>query len=212
MATVVSPPERLVIVQGISWETYNRLIAEHGENGGTRFTYDEGVLEIMVLSSRHERPNRVLAALVEVIAEEMEIDIERLGSTTFRRADLRKGFEPDSCFYIGNAIRVRGRDEIDLNTDPPPDLLIEVDITSESLDRFPIFAAVGVPEVWHCDGENVSFFRLHGVEYIETTNSPTFPQLRGEVATKFLTESRQLASTTWLRNVREWARSQKGLI
>ena len=210
MATVVCPPEKMVIIRGISWETYNRLIAEHGEKGGTRFTYDEGALEIMVLSSRHERHNRVLAALVEVIAEEMGIDLERLGSTTFRRADLHKGFEPDSCFYIENAKRVRGKDEIDLNIDPPPDLLIEVDITSESLDRFPIFAAVGVREIWHCDGERVSFFHLDGLEYIETTESPTFPQLGSEVATRFLAESRELTSTAWLRNVREWVRSNKG--
>ena len=209
MATVVCPPEKMVIIRGISWETYNRLIAEHGQKGGTRFTYDEGALEIMVLSSRHERHNRVLAALVEAIAEEMGIDLERLGSTTFRRADLQKGFEPDSCFYIANAQRVRGKDEIDLNADPPPDLLIDVDITSESLDRFSIFAAVGVPEVWHCNGERVSFFRLDGLEYVETTDSSTFPQLRSEVATRFLAESRELTSTAWLRNVREWVRSNR---
>ena len=207
MATVLSPPDRLVTLRGISWQTYNRILAEHGEKGGTRFTYDEGVLEIMVLSSRHEEPNRTLALLVEVLAEEMNIDLRRFGSTTFRRQDLQKGFEADSCFYIQNAQVVLGRDEIDLASDPPPDLIIEVDITSESLDRFPIFAAVGVPELWHSDGASVSLFRLEGREYRDTPYSLAFPPLTGEIATRFLTESRELPSTTWLRRVREWARS-----
>ena len=209
MATVLSPPDRLVTLRGISWQTYNRILAEHGEKGGTRFTYDEGVLEIMVLSSRHEEPNRTLALLVEVLAEEMNIDLRRFGSTTFRRQDLQKGFEPDSCFYIQNAQAVRGKAEVDLASDPPPDLIIEVDITSESLDRLPIFAAVGVPELWHSDGASVSLFRLEGGEYKITSHSLAFPHLSDEVATRFLADSRDVPSTAWLRRVREWARSLK---
>jgi Uma2 family endonuclease len=207
MATVLSPSDKLVILRGISWDTYNRIIAEHGEKGGTRFTYDDGVLEIMVLSRRHEEPNRTLAMLVDVIAEEMNIDLRRLGSTTFRREDLQKGFEPDSCFYIQNAAAISGKDEIDLRVDPPPDLIIEVDITSDSVSRFPIFAAVGVPEIWHCDGEAVTLFRQEGSEYAKAAHSSAFPPLTGEIATRFLTQSRALTSTAWLREVRQWARS-----
>ena len=207
MATVLSQPERLVILRGISWETYNRIFAEHCEKSGTRFTYDEGVLEIMVLSSRHEEPNRTLALLVEVLAEEMSIDLRRLGSTTFRRRDLQKGLDADSCFYIQNAEAVHGKDEVDLASDPPPDLIIELDITSESLDRFPIFAAVGVPELWHSDGDSVALLRLEGGAYRNTSRSLAFPRLTGEIATRVLTESRELPSTAWLRRVREWARS-----
>src|SRR6185369_5829441 len=103
MATVVSQPERLVILDRVTWDTYERLIAEHGESSGARFTYDEGMLQIMVVSSRHEKPNRTLAFLVDVLAEEWSIDIERLGSMTCKREDLQKGFEPDSCFYIQHA-------------------------------------------------------------------------------------------------------------
>src|SRR5258708_1960551 len=108
MTTVVSSPERLVILDNVSWETYERLITEHGERCGTRFTYDEGVLQIMVVSSTHERPNRRLATLVEVLAEEWAFDIEQRGSMTFKRKDLLKGFEPDSCFYIQHADAVMG--------------------------------------------------------------------------------------------------------
>jgi len=207
MTTVVSPPERLVILDGVTWETYERLLWEQGENCGKRFTYDEGVLEIMVLSTRHEEPNRTLALLVEVLAEETDIDLRRLGSTTFKREDLQKGFEPDSCFYIQHADAIRDRVEIDLAVDPPPDLSIEIDITSGSLDRFPIFAAVGIPEVWHFDGKRVAIFRLESGGYVEATNSLAFPLVTGEVLTLFLDESQKLRSTAWLRKVREWARS-----
>jgi Uma2 family endonuclease len=209
MATVVSQPEGLVILDGVTWDTYERLIAEHGERGGTRFTYDEGVLQIMVVSSQHEKPNRTLAVLVEVLAEEWGIDIERLGSMTCKRKDLQKGFEPDSCFYIQHADAVSGKEKIDLKFDPPPDLTIEVDITADSLNRLPIFAVVGIPEVWRFDGTSLTIFRLEAGRYIETPNSLAFPALNAEVATQFLDESKKLKSTTWLRQVRAWARVQK---
>jgi Uma2 family endonuclease len=193
----------------VTWDTYERLIAEHGERGGTRFTYDEGVLQIMVVSSQHEKPNRTLAVLVEVLAEEWGIDIERLGSMTCKRKDLQKGFEPDSCFYIQHADAVSGKEKIDLKFDPPPDLTIEVDITADSLNRLPIFAVVGIPEVWRFDGTSLTIFRLEAGRYVETPNSLAFPALNAEVATQFLDESKKLKSTTWLRHVRAWARAQK---
>lgn len=208
MATVVSSPEQLVILDNVSWETYERLITEHGERCGTRFTYDEGVLQIMVISSRHEMPNRTLATLVEVLAEEWSIDIQRLGSMTFRRKDLLKAFEPDSCFYIQHADSVMGNADIKLPVNPPPDLVIEVDITRESLNRFPIFAAVGIPEVWRFDGARVMFYRLESEAYIETTHSLALTTLDSDTATDFLTQSQTLKSTVWLRKVRDWARAQ----
>ena len=207
MATVVSEPEQLVILDRVTWETYERLITEHGERCGTRFTYDEGVLQIMVISSRHERPNRTLAALVDVLAEEWEVDIARLGSMTFKRQDLQKGFEPDSCFYIKHADAIRNKEEVDLAADPPPDLSIEVDITRGSLNRFPIFAAVGISEVWHFDGNRVTIFLLENDKYVIATNSLSFPAVTGVILSRFLEDSRKLKSPAWLRKVREWVRS-----
>ena len=209
MATVVSSPERLVILDNVSWETYERLITEHGERCGTRFTYDQGVLQIMVVSSRHEMPNRTLATLVDVLAEEWNIDIQRLGSMTFKRKDLLKGFEPDSCFYIQHADDVMGSADIKLPVYPPPDLIIEVDITRESLNRFPIFAAVGIPEVWRFDGTRVIFYRLESNAYIETSHSLALAGLDSDTATDFLGQAQTLKSTAWLRKVREWARVQQ---
>jgi len=190
----------------VSWETYERLLAEIVESAGTHLTYDEGALEILVVSIGHEDPNRTLAQLAEVVAEEIGRDLYHAGSTTFKRKDLAKGFEPDSCFYIDRAEQVRGKEELDLVTDPPPDLVIEVDITRSSLSRFPIFAALGVPEVWRFDGDRVTMHRLERGRYAQIEASLALPPLTASQATVFLDESRHEKSTVWLSRVREWVR------
>ena len=209
MTAVLHLPEQKVILKGVSWETYERLLAEHEEESGTRFAYDSGTLEILVPSARHEKPNRILASLVEVLAEEMGLNIECLGSTTLKRPDLLKGFEPDSCFYIQHADAIRDKDEIDLTVDPPPDLVIEIDITSPSLDKFPLYAAVGVPEVWRYDGTHVTMYHLTGERYVGLPRSAVLPLLTNEHATRFLEERKQEPSMGWLRAVRAWARDQR---
>jgi len=201
-----APAEQRVVLQNVSWETYERLLAEIVDSAGTRFTYDEGSLEITVVSFAHENPNRTLAYLVEIVAEETARDLFRAGSTTFKRKDLAKGFEPDSCFYIDHAEQVRGKEELDLVTDPPPDLVIEVDITRSSLSRFPIFAALGVPEVWRFDGDRVTMHRLERGRYAPIEASLALPPLTASQSTVFLDESRHEKSTVWLSRVREWVR------
>jgi len=208
MSTAGTPVEHKVILKGVSWETYERLLAEHNDVNGTRFSYDEGLLEIMVLSARHEQPNRILADLVAVLAEEFGLDVCPLGSTTFKRFELLKGFEPDSAFYIARAATYWDK-ELDPAVDPPPDLVIEVDVTSLSLDRFPIFAAFGVPEVWRYDGSRLAIFRLEAGRYVEAKSSAVLPPLTAAVATKFLADSRRMKSTEWLRRVRHWARARR---
>ena len=207
MATLVAPIENKVILHGVSWETYERLLNEHQESRGTRFTYDEGTLEIMVASARHEEPNRDLAELVQLVAAELGIDYRQVGSTTFKREQLQKGFEPDSSFYFARVSELEGR-EVDANVDPPPDLIIEVDVTSPSLNRFPIFAAFGVPEVWRYHRSRVAFYRLESGRYVEILSSFALPPLTAEVATRFVEERSRMRSTQWVRHVREWARQQ----
>lgn len=209
MAAVQHLPEQKVILQGVRWETYERLLAEHQETSGTRFTYDGGILEILVPSARHEKSNRLLASLVEVLAEEMALNIESLGSITLKRPDLLKGFEPDSCFYIQHADAMRDHEEIDFTIDPPPDLVIEIDITSPSLHKFPLYAAVGVPEVWRYDGTHVTMYRSAGEGYVEVTHSIVLPPLTSAPATRFLEERKQVPSILWLRTVRAWVRDHR---
>lgn len=138
--TVKGPADQRVVLHGTSWETYERLLADHENHSAPRFTYDRGELEIMSPSPEHEKLNRRLSQLVMALTEEMEIEAEDFGSTTFRREDLERGFEPDSCFYIQNEERVRGKDRIDLAVDPRPDLVIGIDITSPSINKLPIYA------------------------------------------------------------------------
>src|SRR5919112_5545286 len=140
METAKSRAEQRVLLRNISWETYERLLDERGDSRVPRLAYDWGDLEIMSPSSEHES----VAYFVAVLAEEMRVNAYGVGSTTYRRGDIGRGFEPDASFYIRNEERIRGKPRIDLSVDPPPDLVIEVDITSPSLDKFPIYARLGV--------------------------------------------------------------------
>lgn len=207
MTTVLSPAEQKVILHNVSWETYEQLLSNYAESSNPRFAYDRGVLEIMILSAKHEEPNRALSLLVEVVAEEFGINVRNLGSTTFKREDLEKGFEPDSCFYIRNAGAIKGKDEVDLTVDPPPDLVIEIDITHPSLNKLPIYASMGVPEIWRYDGEKLSILELRGGSYVGVDESAALPRLTVEVLTRFVQESRTMERLEWLRRVRAWARA-----
>lgn len=169
--------------------------------------YDRGQLEIMSPSAEHGQLKETVTLLVNVVAEEKSVNAEGFGSTTFRRADLARGFESDACFYIANLEHVKGKTAIDLQTDPPPDLVIGIDLTSPSLNKLAIFAHVGVPEVWRYNGERIHMYRLPGTEYVEHTQSLVLPGLTSADVTHFLTESRAMARLVWLRRVREWARA-----
>ena len=204
-----SEPERRVTLYGVSWETYEHLLTDLVDRSAPRLTFDQGVLEIMSPTAEHEEYNRTLAALVEFVANELRVNIRRLGSTTFKRKELGKGFEPDSCFYIQSVPRIRGKRRIELPQDPPPDLLIEIDITSSSLDRLPLFAQAGVPEVWQYDGRRVQFLKLTGEQYVEVSQSLALPVLTSEVVTQFLEDSLELESAEWSLQLREWLQQNK---
>ena len=159
-------------------------------------------------SQRHEQAAQLLGLFVPRLAEELEIPYEPLGMTTWKKPGAEKGLEPDQCYYIQNQAVVREKEVLDLEVDPPPDLAIEVDITSSSLNRMGIYAELRVPEVWRFDGNRVAIFRLESGGYVESPNSVAFQALTGEILTQFLDDSQKLKSTAWLKRVREWARSQ----
>lgn len=208
MVTVLHLPEQRIILRTISWETYERLLAENTDSSNPRFTYDRGVLEIMSPSAEHEEINHVLTLLVNIVAEELDIDVRGFGSTTFRREDLARGFEPDSCFYIQSVARISGRTTLDLVMDPPPDLVIEIDLTNSSLDKFPIYAQVGVPEIWRYDGSELRIFHLENTLYAAHDESAALSVLTRDVLSQFLAESKSLRRTAWIRRVRSWIQTQ----
>jgi len=205
----VAPAEQRIVLRNVSWLTYERLLADLGDSSSPRLTYDRGTLELMGPSEDHEEANRALASLLDVIIEEMDIDARALGSTTFQREDLDRGFEPDSCFYIQNVARVKGR-KIDLTRDPPPDLVIEVDISTSSLDKLAIYAHLGVPEVWRFDGETLTIHALSAGGYTKSRPSLAFPFLSAAQLTEFLKEAATQKRSRWLRSVREWLRANQG--
>jgi Uma2 family endonuclease len=209
MTTVMSPPEQRIVLENITWGVYESLLAAHRDRSVPRFTYDRGNLEIMSPSPEHERLKHVVALFVEVVAEEISINVEGFGSTTFRREDLQRGFEPDACFYVQHAGRIRGKTELDLTVDPPPDVVIEIDLTSPSLAKFPIFAQLGVPEVWRYDGRRWQIFHRAGAAYIEQAESIALPGLTAKVLTSLLEASRALERLEWLRRLRSWVRETR---
>lgn len=212
MALAVSPQEHVsqrVILHGITWDTYERLLADCGDSHAAHLAYDRGTLEIAVPSFKHETLNRTLATLVEVLGDELGFDMLNAGSTTFKRADVARGFEPDTSFYIQHATRVRGQDEIDLLLDPPPDLVIEVDLTHLSLDKLPIYAALGIPEVWRYEGQTVQLLTLAQGAYVANDVSTVLPGVTRAILQHFVAESQRLSRPEWLRAVRAWV-AQRG--
>ncbi len=145
MVATSTPAEQRTVLRNISWQTFEALLKETGEDRGSRFAYDCGTLEIMTPLYEHENPKIQFDRFILVLAEELEIEIKSAGSTTLKRRIANRGIEPDNCYYIQNEPAVRGRQELDLETDPPPDLAIEIDISSSSVDKFGIYSALGVP-------------------------------------------------------------------
>jgi Uma2 family endonuclease len=209
MATVVSQTEQRVVLYDVSWATYEHLLADHLDCSSPRFTYDGGTLEIMSPSNEHEEINRNIGSLIDMVVIEWEIHLRPLGSTTFKRKDLQRGFEPDSCFYIKHVQAVRGKRKIDLAVDPPPDLVIEIDITSGSIDKLSIYAALGIPEVWRYVGNRLVILLLAGDGYVEVAESRALPGLTGAVIAHFIEAVPTLDRPEWLQSIREWARGHR---
>ena len=193
----------------IRFETYERLLEDLGDRQ-IRLTYDRGVLEIMSPSQQHERVKCLIARLVCAMTLELGIPILSGGSTTWRRQDLEKGLEPDECFWVANEAKVRGRMELDLRVDPPPDLAIEVDVYSRSLDRMVIYGALGVPEVWRYRDDRITVHLLQeDGSYEASETSACFPWLSMPDLTTWLTRacSGEQDETSLMRAFQEWVGS-----
>ncbi len=202
MATVASPPERKIVLENVSWETYERLLADRGGRAGPRFTYDQGTLEIMSPSFEHGTAEQVLGDIVKLALEEMNRDFVCAGNATFKRETLQRGFEPDSSFYIRDAGRMRRKKELDLEMDPPPELIIEVDVTTDSIVKLPLYAAFGIGEVWRYNNE-VEIWILDSGRYIQRQTSIAIPNLSSQLISEWLQSSRKMTSPDWRREVRK---------
>ena len=206
MATTAPATDNKIVIYDVSWETYERLLSDLSDRSSPRLTYDRGRLEIMSPTEEHEELNRSLAALVEAVAEELEIDIRSLGSTTFRRQDLERGFEPDSCFYVQSLSKLESNRRVDLELDPPPDIVIEIDSSRSSMEKLALYREMGVPEVWRHDGDSVTIHVLQERGYETAETSRAFPIVSATKLTELLETRRTQKRYEWLQSIRERAR------
>ena len=209
MATVAtkSPPVPSVVFHGVTWDDYEAMLRIVG-NRPIRVNYDRGKMEIMSPLWRHGNGPFLLGRMVDTLVDELVIPYEGADPVTYRRPDLERGIEPDRSFYFGeNAARVRGKRDLDRTVDPPPDLVIEVDVTSSSIPRLPIFAALGIPEVWRIDVDELLFLHLQpDGTYQPRDHSLAFPIFPLADAARFLEEGQGMDKTAWIRDFRAFVR------
>jgi Uma2 family endonuclease len=192
----------------VSWEEFENILAEMGDNRAARLAYDQGTLEITMPSKKHEYYKEIIGDLIKYLADELlEIECEPLGSTLWKRKGFLKGAEPDNCFYIQSLPAVRGKLlEIDLFKDPPPDLILEVDLTSPSVDKLLFYARLGVPEVWRYDKKVLRIYQLKVGKYNETETSLTFPVFPFKEIPKLIEQNIDEGRSAIRRAFRAWVR------
>jgi Uma2 family endonuclease len=205
-ATLLAPPDEIIRLSGISWKTYETLLEELSDRR-LRLTYNRGNLEIMAPSPEHELSKEVLGRFIDTIAEEFDVNIYPLGSTTFKQSEL-SGAEPDKCFYIRNIAAVQGKRRLDMEEDPAPDLVLEIDITSSSLNRLQVYADLGVTEVWIYNGESLIIQQLQNGTYIVSQTSQFFANLSIPEVASWLQRSTTMDYLALVKAFRGWVRSQ----
>ncbi len=196
-----------VVLKNISWQEFEDILIEMGDSRSSRIAYDRGTLEIIMPLQEHEYFKEIISDLVKDLAEELEMDYECLGSTTWKRKDLLAGVEPDNCFYIQNEPLIRGNLNINLSEEPPPDLALEIDMTSKSLNRQVIYARLGVPEIWRYDEGILTIYHLQDGEYIESERSLAFPDFPIKEIPAFVKENLNVGRRVIRKLFRAWLKN-----
>jgi len=202
---LVIPPGQQLLITDVSWEMYEQLLVEFEGRPGTRINYSQGVLEIMVPLPEHEINKVMIADLIKVLLEEMDVEFWSLGSTTFKSETMQQGLEADDCFYIEQEAAVRGKKQIDLEIDPPPDLALEIDITSRT--HFNNYQVLGVGELWRFNGTELEINILQEGQYITVHESPHFPNfpLR-DIIPHYLEWSKREGRNKVMKAFRSWVK------
>jgi len=194
---------------GIDWDEYEQLLEQLNEHSHLRVSFNQGRLEIMSPSAKHERYKNLLHDFVLVLSDELEREVLSFGSTTLKVKPTRRGAEGDDCFYIKHADAVAGKNALDLKIDPPPDLVIEIDLTSESNAKFAIYAALGVAELWHHNGEQWRIWGLNGYEYEQVSHSIAFPFVTAVEIADFVKQSELIGPLKARRQLRQWVSTNR---
>jgi Uma2 family endonuclease len=205
------PPGHKLLLEDVNWNEFESILNELGEHRSSRIAYDSQILEIMTPLPEHEVNKVLVSNLVEVLLEELEIEFWSLGSTTFKSQLIGKGIEPDNCFYIENEAKVRGKDRLNLAFDPPPDLVLEIEITSRTHPN--IYQSLGVPELWRFDQGQLQINILENGEYIELEESPHFPGFPlKKVIPDYLKQFKVEGRNKTLKEFRAWVRKKIGSV
>ncbi|MEO0802968.1 MAG: Uma2 family endonuclease [Cyanobacteria bacterium J06642_2] len=182
--------ERRVVLRSLDWQGFQTLRNVLSGDRHTRLTYFREILELTTPLEIHEFSGRLIELFVRILVGELGMDLKTMGSTTLEREDLVRSAEPDNAYYIQNHYLVADRN-IDLEKDPPPDLVVEVDITHTDIDKLSLYAGIGVPEFWRYDGDVWRIYQLEKAVYREVESSPTFPRTPKSKLYEFLATARQ---------------------
>jgi len=196
-------PGQSTVLHDIDWQQFESILEDLGEKRAARIAYLDGVLEIQMPLPEHEKVKVLIGDFIKALLDEMQIDFEPFGSTTFKRIDKLAGLEPDDCFYIQNNVAMRGVRKLDLTIDPPPDLAIEVDLTSKT--KLEVYQAIAVPELWIYLDSALKIYILREGKYLESQFSPTFGNLPiRDIIPQFVEQSLQEGRSVAIRAFRAW--------
>ncbi|HAC62751.1 MAG TPA: hypothetical protein DCF68_04260 [Cyanothece sp. UBA12306] len=202
---IILNPGQQLLLKKLNWQKFETILSELGESRACRLSYSHGVLEIMVPLPEHEKDKEIISYMVQFLLEELNINFEPLGSTTFTNKLMNQAVEPDACFYIQNYQAVIGKNRLNLAIDPPPDLVIEIDITSRThLDNYRL---LGVAELWRYTQSGLQINLLQEGQYIESLTSPNFPKIPiVELINQCVEQSQQLGRSEAIKNFKNWLR------
>lgn len=201
------PDGAMLRLEDIGWDEYEQLLEELTEWPGVRISYDHGRVEIISPLPEHGEYKDFIYSMVRILAEEMNLNLESRGSTTFKRRGALQGAEPDASFYVKNAAAIVGKHRIDLSIDPPPDVVVEIDNTSESLSKLPIYAALGVPEIWRYDGKQTCIYHLADEDYVQDSASRSFRGMTSQAISDSIEQSKTQGQSAALAAFRRWVRT-----
>ncbi|OUL26729.1 Uma2 family endonuclease [Nostoc sp. 106C] len=203
---IIVKPGQQMLLKDVSWQQLENILEEMGEHRAARISYSHGWLEIMVPLPEHEKDKELIGDLVKILLDKLQIDFEPFGSTTLKNERMQQAVEPDTCFYIQNQAAVIGKNRIDLNVDPPPDLAIEIDITSRT--RFENYELLGIPEFWRYTQQGLEINLLREGKYIKSQSSPNFPGIPIiELVNEYVQQCLTIGRSQAMRNFKSWVKN-----
>jgi Uma2 family endonuclease len=196
-------PGQQLLLEDVSWQQFENILTDLGEHRSARVSYSHGYLEIMVPFPEHEKAKEIIGDIIKILLDRLNIDYDSLGSTTLKSERMTQGVEPDACFYIQNQALVLGKNRLDLNIDPPPDLTVEIDLTSRTpLDNYQL---LGVPELWRYGKQGLQIEILQDGKYVRLDSSPTFPNLPiVDLINQYVQQSQIVGSSQAIRAFKQW--------